>query len=385
MNAPNSIAVTGAVKRFGDTEVLRQVDLRVEPGAVVALLGPSGCGKTTLLRSIAGLERLDGGEVRIGGRVVSGARTHVPPERRRVGMVFQDWALFPHLSVAQNVGYGLPRAERGGPRVDAALAMVGLAGMGDRSPTTLSGGQQQRVALARALAPQPGVLLLDEPFSNLDSALRVQVRSEVHHLLADLEVTTVFVTHDQEEAFVLGDEVAVMHGGQIVQQASPAALYARPASPWVARFVGDANLVGGSARGTTATTPVGPVELDTRLDGPVQVLLRPEELRLVPSRGGDAPSPGDGLPGTVELCEYYGHDTVYLVQPDDGPPLRARAGSVPQFGRGDRVAISYQGPPAVAYAGVADTGEAADEVVAGGPAAGNEVDGADLLLPQIIA
>ncbi len=273
--APDAIAVVGASKRFGDVEVLRQVDLRVEPGAVVALLGPSGCGKTTLLRMIAGLERLDGGEVRIGDRLVSGPDAHVPPERRRVGMVFQDWALFPHLSVAQNVGYGLPRAERGGPRVDAALAMVGLDGLGDRSPGTLSGGQQQRVALARALAPQPGVLLLDEPFSNLDSALRVQVRTEVHQLLAQLEVTTVFVTHDQEEAFVLGDQVAVMHGGRIVQQASPSTLYARPATPWVATFVGDANLVDGTAVGATATTSVGSVALDARLEGPVQVVLRP--------------------------------------------------------------------------------------------------------------
>ncbi|HEX6419099.1 MAG TPA: ABC transporter ATP-binding protein [Acidimicrobiales bacterium] len=362
MNTPNSISVAGAAKRFGATEVLRHVDLRVAPGAVVALLGPSGCGKTTLLRSIAGLERLDAGEVRIGGRVVSGPGRHVPPERRRVGMVFQDWALFPHLSVAQNVGYGLPRAQRNGGRVAAALAMVGLAGMGDRSPTTLSGGQQQRVALARALAPQPGVLLLDEPFSNLDSALRVQVRTEVHQLLADLEVTTVFVTHDQEEAFVLGDEVAVMHAGRIVQQAPPAELYARPASPWVARFVGDANLVEGAAAGTTATTPVGPVVLDTALDGPVQVLLRPEELRLTAPRGAGDPGAGSEVLGTVELCEYYGHDTVYLVQPDAGPPLRARAGSVPRFTRGDRVAIVYQGPPAVTYAGPAVDG------AAGGPA-----------------
>ena len=196
MNEPTSITVTAAVKRFGDVDVLRHVDLRVDAGAVVALLGPSGCGKTTLLRSIAGLERLDGGEVRIGDRLVSGPGAHVPPERRRVGMVFQDWALFPHLTVAQNVGYGLPRAQRAGARVDAALDMVGLGGLGDRSPGTLSGGQQQRVALARALAPQPGVLLLDEPFSNLDSTLRVQVRTEVHQLLAQLEVTTVFVIHD---------------------------------------------------------------------------------------------------------------------------------------------------------------------------------------------
>ncbi len=346
---PDPITVVGACKQFGDVEVLREVDLRVEPGAVVALLGPSGCGKTTLLRSIAGLERLDGGEVRIGDRLVSGPGAHVPPERRRVGMVFQDWALFPHLSVAQNVGYGLPRAERSGARVDTALAMVGLGGMGDRSPGTLSGGQQQRVALARALAPQPGVLLLDEPFSNLDSTLRVQVRTEVHQLLAQLEVTTVFVTHDQEEAFVLGDQVAVMHGGRIVQQASPSTLYARPASPWVATFVGDANLVDGTAAGETATTAVGRVALDTALEGPVQVVLRPEELRLGPTGTG-------GTPATVELCEYYGHDTVYLVRPDGGVPLRARAGSVPQFERGDRVAIAYQGPPAVAYAATGAAG-----------------------------
>jgi iron(III) transport system ATP-binding protein len=350
---PDAITVAGASKRFGDVEVLRDVDLRVEPGAVVALLGPSGCGKTTLLRTIAGLERLDGGEVRIGDRLVSGPSAHVPPERRRVGMVFQDWALFPHLTVAQNVGYGLPRAERRGARVDAALAMVGLGGLGDRSPGTLSGGQQQRVALARALAPQPGVLLLDEPFSNLDSSLRVQVRTEVHQLLAQLEVTTVFVTHDQEEAFVLGGQVAVMHGGRIVQQASPSALYARPATPWVATFVGDANLVDGTAAGARATTSVGSVALDAPLDGPVQVVLRPEDLLLVPPADGARAEAGAGLgtPATVELCEYYGHDTVYLVRPDGGPPLRARAGSVPQFDRGDRVAIRYQGPPAVAYAG----------------------------------
>jgi iron(III) transport system ATP-binding protein len=369
--APDAIVVAGADKRFGAAEVLRDVDLRVEPGAVVALLGPSGCGKTTLLRSIAGLERLDAGEVRIGDRLVSGRRVHVPPERRRVGMVFQDWALFPHLSVAQNVGYGLPRAERAGPRVDAALAMVGLAGMGDRSPGTLSGGQQQRVALARALAPQPGVLLLDEPFSNLDSALRVQVRTEVHQLLAELEVTTVFVTHDQEEAFVLGGEVAVMDAGRIVQQAPPSVLYARPATPWVATFVGDANLVAGTATAGAAATPVGRVQLDEHLDGPVQVVLRPEDLLLEPSGPGDDPAQAGGAlgrPATVELCEYYGHDTVYLVRPDEGgAPLRARAGSVPRFARGDRVAVRYQGAPAVAYGQPAATG---------GGTAGDRIDGA---------
>ena len=360
MNVPVAIDVRAVSKRFGDLEVLRDVDLRVEPGRIVALLGSSGCGKTTLLRTIAGLERPDAGEVRVGDRLLSAAArdVHVPPEKRRVGMVFQDWALFPHLTVAQNVGYGLPRSERRGPRVAAALHMVGLDGLGDRQPATLSGGQQQRVALARALAPQPGVLLLDEPFSNLDSTLRVQVRTEVHQLLADLGVTTVFVTHDQEEAFVLGDEVAVMQAGRIVQQARPAELYARPATPWVATFVGDANLVAGDGRGDHAVTAVGDVALDVSRTGgsalgPVEVVLRAEQLRLDPLGAANADG-GRGVPATVQLVEYYGHDTVYLVRPEGSATVRVRAGSVPRFGRGDRVAIRYVGPPAVAFSATND-------------------------------
>ena len=355
MNVPVAIDVRAVSKRFGALEVLRDVDLRVEPGRIVALLGSSGCGKTTLLRTIAGLERPDAGEVRVGDRLLSAAArdVHVPPEKRRVGMVFQDWALFPHLTVAQNVGYGLPRAERRGPRVAAALHMVGLDGLGDRQPATMSGGQQQRVALARALAPQPGVLLLDEPFSNLDSTLRVQVRTEVHELLADLGVTTVFVTHDQEEAFVLGDEVAVMQAGGIVQQARPAELYPRPATPWVATFVGDANLVVGDGRGDHAVTPVGDVALDVSeaggsARGPVEVVLRAEQLRLDPLAAANAGG-GLGVPATVQLIEYYGHDTVYLVRPDGAEPVRARAAATPRFGRGDRVLLTYEGPPAVVF------------------------------------
>jgi iron(III) transport system ATP-binding protein len=336
--AQAGIDVRGVAKAFGEIEALRGVDLRVQPGSIVALLGPSGCGKTTLLRAVAGLEQPDAGHIAIGGVTVSGPRTHVPPERRRVGMVFQDWALFPHLTVAENVGYGLARGERHGPRVTEALALVGLEGLGNRAPSTLSGGQQQRVALARAIAPRPSVLLLDEPFSNLDAALRVQVRSEIHELLAELGITTVFVTHDQEEAFVLGDEVAVMHDGRIVQQAVPAELYDRPASPWVAEFVGDANLVRGEADGAIAHTVLGAVELRDAAHGRVDVLLRPEELRL---------AHGDGA--TVVLIEYFGHDTVYLVRLDGGPALRVRAGSAPQHRRGDRVAVSYVGRAAVAY------------------------------------
>jgi len=334
-----AIEVKGLHKRFGRQPVLRGVDLHVGAGSVVALLGPSGCGKTTLLRTIAGLESADEGLIEVGGEVVAGPRGEVPPERRRVGMVFQDWALFPHLDVAGNVGYGLPRKERRQGRIEAALEMVGLGGLSKRQPGTLSGGQQQRVALARAIAPEPSVLLLDEPFSNLDTSLRVQVRSDIHHLLLDLAITTVFVTHDQEEAFVLGDEVAVMSGGEIVQQAPPAELYARPATPWVADFVGDANLIAATASGGSATTAAGDVPLRAGAEGDVTVLLRPEELRLVP--GGDA---------TVELVEYYGHDTLYRVRSASGQALKVRAGSVPEHRRGDAVSLTYAGPPAVSWA-----------------------------------
>jgi iron(III) transport system ATP-binding protein len=307
---------------------------------MVALLGPSGCGKTTLLRVIAGLEHPDGGEVRVGDRILTGNGTFVPPERRRVGMVFQDWALFPHLSVEKNVAYGLPglHGDERRARVVEALAMVGLEELGPRSPGTLSGGQQQRVALARALAPQPTVLLLDEPFSNLDTTLRVQVRTEVHRLLAGLGITTVFVTHDQEEAFVLGDEVAVMERGVIVQQATPADLYREPATRWVASFVGDANLVPGSATGCSADTALGTVPISPSLTGEVDVLVRPEAVALEAGRGGE-----------VELVEFYGHDTVYVVRLADGTLLRSRQTSAPRFERGDSVAARYAGGTTVAY------------------------------------
>ena len=333
-----AIEVRGLTKSFGAAPVLRGVDLDVDAGTIVALLGPSGCGKTTLLRTIAGLEHADAGIVTVAGRALTSPSEFVPPEKRRVGMVFQDWALFPHLTVARNVGYGLRKGPERASLVDEALDMVGLAGLGDRLPGTLSGGQQQRVALARALAPRPSVLLLDEPFSNLDTTLRVQVRSEVHRLLRELGMTSVFVTHDQAEAFVLGDEVAVMQAGEIVQQATPSEVYAAPASRWVATFVGEANLIEGCAIGSGAETDLGPVALKAEHHGPVDVLLRPEHLVLEP---GDC--------GEVELTEYYGHDTVYVVRVAGGRMVRVRVGADPSFARGDRVDIRYAGPPAIAY------------------------------------
>ena len=336
--AEENLVVRGVVKSFDSTQVLRRVDLDVPAGTVVALLGPSGCGKTTLLRSIAGLEHPDSGEVRLGGRTMSGPSTWRPPESRRIGMVFQDWALFPHLSVARNVGFGLTRAERRSGRIMEALELVGLTRFADRMPATLSGGQQQRVALARALANRPAAVLLDEPFSNLDATLRTQIRIDVQRLLRDLGVTALFVTHDQEEAFVVGEIVAVMFDGVVVQQARPAELYDAPATRPVAEFIGDANFLTGVASGAVAETALGKIELRADASGAVDVLARPEYVHVEP---GDA--------ATIEDIEFYGHDAVYIVRPDEGRSIRARVLRTPEFGPGDRVELSYRGTATVAF------------------------------------
>ncbi len=341
------IEVVDAVKRFGNAEVLRSVSLDVDEHETVALLGPSGCGKTTLLRSIAGLERLDDGVVSIGGTTVAAPGLHVAPEQRRIGMVFQDWALFPHMTVGENIEYGLSRDERRGPRVGETLELVGLGGLRDRLPSTLSGGQQQRVALARALAPRPRAILLDEPFSNLDTTLRVQVRTEVHRLLGELGITTVFVTHDQEEAFVLGDRVAVMHEGRIEQHDTPDQIYVAPSSRWVADFVGEANLVRAMATGETADSALGPLLLNTTRTGPVDVLVRPEQIELVGIVDDVPAGPGGG---TVDLVEYYGHDHVSMVELDDGTSVRIRTAGPPRFGRGQRVAVRAASVPMPSFA-----------------------------------
>ena len=334
-----ALSARGVWKAFGSTPVLTDVDLHVPAGAVVALLGPSGCGKTTLLRALAGLERPDAGVIRVGDRVLSSPDVFVPAERRRIGMVFQDWALFPHLSVAGNVGFGLSRAERREGRVDAALELVELAGLADRTPATLSGGQQQRVALARALATRPAALLLDEPFSNLDAGLRASIRADVVRLLRELEVTAVVVTHDQEEAFLVGDQVAVMFDGCVQQQATPAAIYEAPASRAVAAFVGDANLLPATADAGTAATAIGLVPLRSNAArGAVEVMLRPEHIEVSP-----------GTEHVVEAVEYYGHDALVLVRTPVGT-VRARVLSAPSVRPGDGVDVRYAGAPAVSWA-----------------------------------
>jgi iron(III) transport system ATP-binding protein len=348
--APVCIDVVEVVKRFDGDDVLREVTLDVAAGETLALLGPSGCGKTTLLRSIAGLERTDAGSISIDQTTVSGPRVHHSPESRHIGMVFQDWALFPHLTVGENVSYGLSRSDRRSDRVEATLALVGLDGLGKRMPATLSGGQQQRVALARAIAPRPRAILLDEPFSNLDTSLRVQVRTEVHRLLGDLGVTTVFVTHDQEEAFVLGDRVAVMHDGKVEQLASPVEVYERPSTRWVADFVGEANLIPAYADGQVAVSVLGRHGLRDHHRGPVDVLLRPEDLAVDARHDGaseqfaDGNHSGNTTNGTVELVEYYGHDHVSIVALDDGTPVRCRAAGAPVGRRGQRVTVRSTAP-----------------------------------------
>lgn len=334
----SSVCVSGLHHAYDTEPVLVDVALDVEAGAFVALLGPSGCGKTTLLRAIAGLERPALGNIWVGDDKVSSSDTWVPPEKRRVGMVFQEWALFPHLSVGANVGYGLDRAARAGTRVGDTLEMVGLGGLGERMPSTLSGGQQQRVALARALAPRPRVLLLDEPFSNLDTSMRVEVRSEVHRLLLELGITAIFVTHDQEEAFVIGDRVAIMNEGRIVQVGTPHEIYTRPASRWAAEFVGEASILRCEAHAGVAVGPFGPFPLEGEHEGSVDVLLRPEQLAVV---AGDL--------AVVEVVEFYGHDAMVFVS-IDGQTLRIRTGPEVPVSRGDRVGIEFRSSGARAFA-----------------------------------
>jgi iron(III) transport system ATP-binding protein len=332
-----SVVVDGVAKAFDGRPALRAASLIAEPGSILSILGPSGCGKTTLLRVVAGLERPDVGSVVVDGRVLSAEGVFVPPERRGIGMVFQDWALFPHLTVAANVAYGLPRSQRHAGRVQEALAMVGLRGFDARMPGTLSGGQQQRVALARALAPRPTVLLLDEPFSNLDASLRSRVRGDLHRLLAELAVTALFVTHDQEEAFVLGDAVAVMREGEVVQAAPAVEVYRHPVSPWVASFVGEANILDGEGYGDVASTALGAVALAGPCEGWLSVLVRPEDIQLEP----------DGS-GVVADVEYHGHDTVTVVAVA-GVSVRVRQPGAPRFARGASVAVSHRGPPTAAW------------------------------------
>jgi iron(III) transport system ATP-binding protein len=324
----------------GRGEVLRGIDLEVAQGEIVCLLGPSGCGKTTLLRLAAGLEPLQAGRLELGGRVIAEPGREVPPEERHVGFVFQDYALFPHLTVAENVAFGLrfvPRGERFW-RVMDAIARVGLETYEKAYPHMLSGGQQQRVALARALAPRPTVLLLDEAFASLDARLREQVRDDTLHVLQTAGIATLLVTHDAEEAMFMGDRIALMREGVIVQAGTPSELYLRPADRFVATFLGEVNRLPSHVAAGVARTPLGPVPAPGFAEGAaVEVLVRPEGIRLSPSSGPVATA-------EVEAFRLLGATSlVHLTLPDGatGGPihLHARLGPGAALARGQKVAV----------------------------------------------
>ena len=384
----NTLSLSNVEVNFGDTTVLRGITLDVPPGSLVAIVGPSGCGKTTLLRTIAGLQRARTGDIRLGQRMLTTHGMHLVPEKRQIGWVPQDAALFPHLTVAENVAFGLGagggagaggaggagaragrrragfwgagfwgagfggagsrslRQHARGERVATLLALVGLSDLAERSPAQLSGGQAQRVALARALAVSPQLVLLDEPFAALDPVLRAELRTEVRALLSAQGVTGILVTHDQSEALSVADYVAVMNSGEILQFGTPAAVYGRPSSPWVANFVGDAVFLPGAWSGATVssdgsvTSVLGTVDADWVSELPlpddgtsVSLLVRPEQLILdTGTRSGASSSDGSGADSSagagasaiVSSVDYTGHDAVLGLLLDDGTVCESR-------------------------------------------------------------
>jgi iron(III) transport system ATP-binding protein len=338
------LSVTGVTKAFGPQDVLRGVDLTVPHGSFTAILGASGSGKTTLLRIVAGFERPDEGEVRLGGEVVDDARhSFVPCQHRRIGYVPQEGALFPHLSVGRNVAFGLGRGPDRRARVDELLELVGLSGYRRRYPHQLSGGQQQRVALARALAIEPEVVLLDEPFASLDAALRASVRGDVLDVLRQAGTTSILVTHDQDEALSMADEVAVLRHGVIAQLDTPAALYGHPEDPELAQFLGESNVLECEVRDACATTALGRLDVEgwsgPAGGGRARVMVRPEQIVLEEADAGE-------MEGTVASYEYFGHDAVVRVRPvSDGlPELVVRVAGGTPLEPGHRVGLSVRGP-----------------------------------------
>ncbi len=324
-------------KSFGNVRAVDGLSLEIESGTITALLGASGCGKTTTLRLIAGFERPDSGSISVGGRVLADDRTMVAPEDRRIGIVFQDFALFPHLDVAGNVAYAL-KGKRGDPRVAEVLSLVGLSSEANRSVHELSGGQQQRVALARALAPRPDLILLDEPFSNLDASLRERLREEVRQILVDSDVTAIFVTHDQEEALSLADRVAVLRDGAVEQIGSPEEIYSRPANRWMAEFLGEIEVLPGRAQGGRAQCELGAFKADGALTGQVEVLIRPESVAI------GLQGPEKATEAEVVSRQFYGHDQLVEVRLPSGQLLRSRRLGFPQWHPGDRVRVWADGP-----------------------------------------
>ena len=329
-----SVEVSGISRSFGLTRAVDDVTLEVRTGEIFGVLGPSGCGKTTLLRLIAGFERPQTGTVTVGGTLVAGDGTWVSPERRRIGMVFQDYALFPHLTVERHVGFGVPRGA--GADTQRALELVGLQHKADRHPHELSGGERQRVALARALAPGPEIVLLDEPFSNLDATLRADLRREVELILRDAGTSAILVTHDQEEALSLADRLALMREGRIVQVGAPEDVYAQPSERWAAQFVGEVNVLPGVLRGDAVHTEIGSFDLASPAGGDAQgsvhVAVRPEQLEF---RQGREPN------AEVVEREFRGHDVLYRLRHRAGRTLLVQLPSLELYEPGQRVYVRH--------------------------------------------
>ncbi len=324
-------------KRFGDTVAVNSADLDVWPGEIVSILGTSGCGKTTLLRLIAGFEAPTSGSVRIAGVEMSGDARFVPPNKRGIGMVVQEYALFPHMTVGRNISFGLQGLDGGqqAERVAEVLKIARLSGYESRYPYELSGGQQQRVALARTLAPNPVAVLLDEPFSNLDSTMRQRLRSEVEEILRLRRTSAIFVTHDREEAFAMADRVGVMVDGRLMQIGAPDQIYHYPASPEVAQLTGACDFLTGSVRDVgEVDTPIG--VLNCSASEPltsgqtVVVLIHPDDLELIPDARGQ---------GTVVSREFRGDEILLTVLLDSGESVRSRRRSFSKLPAGSRVRV----------------------------------------------
>ena len=336
MNGP-LLQCVDVTKRYGDMLAVDNVSLELEPGEILSILGPSGCGKTTLLRLIAGFENLDSGEINIQGKRMSGQSNHVSPDRRNVGMVFQEYALFPHMTVAQNVSFGLQRASRNErrQRLTEVFELVRLTGLESRYPHELSGGQQQRVALARTLATRPVAMLLDEPFSNLDTRMGMEMRQEVEAILRGNNIATVFVTHNREEAFAMSDRIAVMNKGRIDQIDSPDAIYQSPKTAFVAQMTGTCDFLSGRFHDGVAVTEIGKLRCvsnnGTLDDGcELELLVHPDDFRVVPDPNGSS---------EILSREFRGDETMLVVRTPSGDTLRCRQRSYSQVTPGTKVSL----------------------------------------------